>query len=75
MTLERLGETRDFRAPRLIGRETERRALGAALDRTMRFAAPQFVTLLGSAGMGKSRLLAEWTKDVERRLDFRSMVF
>jgi len=73
MTLERLGEKRDFRAPRLIGREAERRNLGAALDRTIRFAAPQFVTLLGSAGMGKSRLLAEWVKDVEKRRDFRTV--
>ena len=73
MTLERLGEKRDFRAPRLIGREAERRNLGAALDRTLRFAAPQFVTLLGSAGMGKSRLLAEWLQDVDKRRDFRTV--
>jgi tetratricopeptide (TPR) repeat protein len=73
MTLERLGEKQDFRAPRLIGREAERRNLGAALERTLRFAAPQFVTLLGSAGMGKSRLLAEWLEDVEKRRDFRTV--
>jgi len=73
MTLERLGENRSFRVERLIGRETERRSLNAALDRTLRFEAPQFVTIIGSAGIGKSRLLAEWLKDVGERRDFRSV--
>ena len=73
MTLERLGEKRDFRVGRLIGREAERRNLNAALDRTLRFEAPQFVTVIGSAGIGKSRLLAEWLKEVGDRLDFRSV--
>ena len=73
MTLERLGERRNFRVQRLIGREAERRNLNAALDRTMRFEAPQFVTIIGGAGMGKSRLLAEWLKDVGERSDFRSV--
>jgi hypothetical protein len=49
MTLERLGEKRSFRVHRLIGREAERRNLNAALDRTLRFEAPQFVTILGGA--------------------------
>jgi tetratricopeptide (TPR) repeat protein len=73
MTLERLGEKRSFRVHRLIGREAERRSLNAALDRTLRFEAPQFVTLIGGAGIGKSRLLAEWLKDVGERKDFRSV--
>ena len=71
MTLERLGEKRNFRVGRLIGREAERRNLNAALDRTLRFEAPQFVTVIGSAGIGKSRLLAEWLKEVGERGDFR----
>jgi len=73
MTPERLGEKRDFRVQQLIGREAERRNLDAALDRTLRFEAPQFVTILGGAGIGKSRLLAEWLKDVGERKDFRSI--
>ena len=73
MTLERLGEHRSFRVQRLIGREAERRGLNAALDRTLRFEAPQFVTLIGSAGIGKSRLLAEWLKEVGERRDFRTV--
>ncbi len=73
MTLERLGEKRSFRVDRLIGREAERRNLNAALDRTLRFEAPQFVTIIGSSGIGKSRLLAEWLKDVGERKDFRSV--
>jgi len=73
MTLERSGENRNFRVERLIGRESERRSLNAALDRALRFEAPQFVTLIGSAGIGKSRLLAEWLKDVGERRNFRSV--
>jgi tetratricopeptide (TPR) repeat protein len=73
MTLERLGEKRSFWVHRLIGREAERRNLNAALDRTLRFEAPQFVTILGGAGIGKSRLLAEWLKEVGERRDFRTV--
>jgi len=73
MTLERLGGEPSFRVHRLIGRETERRSLNAALDRSLRFEAPQFVTIIGSAGIGKSRLLAEWLKEVGQRSDFRSV--
>jgi tetratricopeptide (TPR) repeat protein len=73
MTLERLGEKRSFRVHRLIGREAEQRSLDAALDRTLRFEAPQFVTIIGSSGIGKSRLLAEWLKDVGERKGFRTV--
>jgi tetratricopeptide (TPR) repeat protein len=55
----------------LIGREAEKRGLYAALDRAVRFEAPQFVTLLGSAGMGKTRLLTDWQKGVEEEGEFR----
>jgi len=62
---------RDFRVHSLIGREAERRNLYAALDRAVRFEAPQFVTLVGCAGMGKTRLLATWLKDVAEKGEFR----
>ena len=71
MTLELQGERREFRVHRLIGREAERRDLGAALDRAVRFEAPQFVTLVGAAGMGKTRLLADWMRGIEEKGDFR----
>jgi hypothetical protein len=61
----------DFRVHNLIGREAERRNLDAALDRAVRFEAPQFVTVVGSAGMGKTRLLADWMRSVEEKGDFR----
>lgn len=73
MTPERLGGKSEFRVQRLIGREAEKRNLHAALDRAARFEAPQFVTLLGCAGIGKSRLLAEWLKEVGDRGAFRTV--
>jgi tetratricopeptide (TPR) repeat protein len=71
MTLERLGGRRDFRVERLIGRETEKRGLDAALDRALRFESPQFVTLLGGVGMGKTRLIEAWLSEVSTRADFQ----
>jgi tetratricopeptide (TPR) repeat protein len=73
MTAKRVGERRDFRVGRLIGREAERRELLAALDRANRFEAPQFVTILGSAGIGKTRLLADWLREAGEQRDFRSV--
>jgi tetratricopeptide (TPR) repeat protein len=70
MTLEKLGGRRDFRVHRLIGREAEKRGLNAALERAMRFEAPQFVTMLGAAGIGKTRLLDDWLKEVGQKGDF-----
>ncbi len=49
------------RAPRLVGRDEACRALDAALLRAVRFGAPQVVTVLGPLGIGKSRLLREWS--------------
>jgi tetratricopeptide (TPR) repeat protein len=71
MTPEQPSNRRDFRVFNLIGREAEKRSLYATLDRALRFEAPQFVTLLGSSGMGKSRLLADWLKEVEAQGEFR----
>lgn len=43
-----------LRPPRVIGRDTERQALARAVDEAA------VVMLLGEAGMGKSRLIADW---------------
>ncbi len=71
MDLEQEGKKRDFRVRGFVGREQERRALDAALDRATRFDAPQFVTVIGEGGLGKTRLLHEWLKHVEGAGEFR----
>jgi tetratricopeptide (TPR) repeat protein len=43
-----------------FGRGAELDALDAALDRAVRFQAPQTLTLLGPLGFGKTRLVDEW---------------
>jgi tetratricopeptide (TPR) repeat protein len=43
-----------------LGREVELEALDAALMRAVKFQAPQTVTILGSLGLGKSRLVDAW---------------
>lgn len=73
MTAELPGERWDFRVSRLIGREAERREFRAALDRAERFSAPQFLTILGSAGVGKTRLLTEWLHEVGQQRDFKTV--
>jgi tetratricopeptide (TPR) repeat protein len=52
------------RAPRLVGRDEPLRALDAALSRAARFEAPQFVTVVGPLGIGRSRLLGDWLATV-----------
>jgi tetratricopeptide (TPR) repeat protein len=54
-----------------VGRAEARRALDAALDRAVRFEAPQFVTVAGPLGVGKSRFLEEWAAGVAERDAFR----
>jgi len=71
MDLEQEGKKRDFRVRSFVGREQERRALDAALGRAIRFDAPQFVTVVGENGLGKSRLVQEWLKRVEGAGEFR----
>jgi tetratricopeptide (TPR) repeat protein len=71
MTPEQPCKNRDFRVHSLIGREAEKRGLYAALDRATKFEAPQFVTLVGGAGMGKTRLLGDWQRSVEEEGEFR----
>jgi tetratricopeptide (TPR) repeat protein len=45
-----------------FGREAEVAALDAALDRAVRFGAPQTLTILGPLGFGKTRLVDEWLR-------------
>jgi tetratricopeptide (TPR) repeat protein len=71
MDLEQEGKKRDFQVRVFVGREQERRALDAALDRAVRFDAPQFVTVIGENGLGKTRLVQEWAKRVSEAGDFR----
>ncbi|HJX54353.1 MAG TPA: tetratricopeptide repeat protein, partial [Polyangia bacterium] len=71
MDLEQEGKKRDFRVRSFVGREQERRALDAALGRATRFDAPQFVTVIGENGLGKTRLVQEWVKRVEEAGEFR----
>ena len=71
MDLEQEGKKRDFQVRVFVGREQERRALDAALDRAIRFDAPQFVTVIGENGLGKTRLVQEWAKRVSDAGDFR----
>src|SRR5208283_5327349 len=71
MDLEQEGKKRDFRVRSFVGREQERRALDGALARAIRFDAPQFVTVIGESGLGKTRLVQEWVKHVEEGGEFR----
>jgi tetratricopeptide (TPR) repeat protein len=45
---------------RFAGREVELATLDAALERAVRFKAPQAITIIGPPGIGKSCLAAEW---------------
>jgi class 3 adenylate cyclase/tetratricopeptide (TPR) repeat protein len=55
-----VGRTAPARESPLIGRSDELAALETLYDRVVREGAPQLVTLLGEAGVGKSRLLQEF---------------
>jgi len=44
------------------GRDAELAELDAALDRAVRFQAPQTITILGALGFGKTRLVDEWLR-------------
>jgi tetratricopeptide (TPR) repeat protein len=71
MTAETGGQRRALRTPSFVGREEAKRALEAAIERALRFGAPQFVTIVGGLGMGKTRFLNEWSAACERRDMFR----
>src|SRR4051812_33002428 len=48
------------------GRDGEFQALDRALERAVTLREPQFVTVLGTLGMGKTRLWAEWLGEMTR---------
>jgi tetratricopeptide (TPR) repeat protein len=55
-------ETSEGKRGGFFGRETELAELDAALDRAVRFQAPQTLTVLGPLGFGKTRLVDEWLR-------------
>ncbi len=62
---------RGFRSAAFVGREEIRRSLDAALDRAIKYESPQFVTLIGALGMGKTRVIGEWARKVAAKDRFR----
>jgi tetratricopeptide (TPR) repeat protein len=52
----------------MIGREPVLRSLVDALDRAVRGRSCQLLTVLGAAGVGKSRLVREFVKDLDARV-------
>jgi class 3 adenylate cyclase/tetratricopeptide (TPR) repeat protein len=58
------GHARRFDAP-LVGRDRERRLLADAWERVVSERSCSLFTLLGPAGVGKSRLVAEFLKQIE----------
>jgi tetratricopeptide (TPR) repeat protein len=69
---EVLSGIRKIQAEKFIGREAEKRKLDAALARAVRFEAPQFVTLIGTEGVGKSRFLTEWLHTLDEGKVFQT---
>lgn len=57
---------RDLSTP-LVGRQRDLTLLRTAFDKAVAERAPQFVTLLGEPGIGKSRLVAELGAELDRR--------
>ena len=64
------GFTRRLDAP-MVGRETELRRLRDAFDQAVRDRSCQLFTILGAAGVGKSRLAAEFLASLEHVLVVR----
>src|SRR5215212_3917243 len=58
------GHARHLEAP-LVGRDAELRTLRAAFDAAVDERSARLVTILGTAGVGKSRLVAEFVTSVE----------
>ena len=44
----------------LVGREPQLQQLDAILERAIQYQAPQLITVVGTQGVGKTRLIAEW---------------
>jgi class 3 adenylate cyclase/tetratricopeptide (TPR) repeat protein len=64
-----VGRTSPARESPLVGRDDELEALESLYQRVVRESAPQLVTLIGEAGVGKSRLLREFERRVGARPD------
>ncbi len=62
----RIGERRQPSTP-LVGRDGELFQLQTVFDRVVRDGASQLVTIVGEAGVGKTRLLRELERRLERR--------
>ncbi|MBA2740852.1 MAG: AAA family ATPase [Actinobacteria bacterium] len=60
------GYSSRFSSP-MVGRARERRRLNDAFEQALTDDSCQLFTILGSAGVGKSRLVREFLADVERR--------
>jgi class 3 adenylate cyclase len=63
------GHARRLDAP-MVGRDRELRLLTDAFDRAVADRASQLVTVLGTAGVGKSRLVQEFRERIESRAIF-----
>ncbi|MDP9269991.1 MAG: AAA family ATPase [Chloroflexota bacterium] len=63
------GHARRLDAP-LVGRDRELRLVTDAFDRAVADRASQLVTVLGTAGVGKSRLVQEFRERIESRATF-----
>jgi class 3 adenylate cyclase/tetratricopeptide (TPR) repeat protein len=55
----------------LVGRERELTLLWGTFDRVQREREPQLLTLLGVPGIGKTRLVSELARELDRRGDWR----
>ena len=69
MSTDRAAPSRDadnlpIGRPPLIGRVHEREAITTAVSRSITEARPQVVTVIGNAGVGKSRLVTEVIADL-----------
>src|SRR5262245_27907290 len=64
------GFTRRLDAP-MVGRETELRRLRDAFEQTVRDRSCQLFTILGAAGVGKSRLVSEFASSLDATLVVR----
>ncbi len=56
----------DVAAP-LLGRELQLQSLDAILQRAIDYQAPQLITVVGTQGVGKTRLIAEWLARIGQR--------
>jgi hypothetical protein len=57
----------------LVGRERELTLLRGTFDRVQREREPQLLTLIGVPGIGKTRLVSELARELDRHGDLRSL--